>query len=85
MLRPGERARSESPSTVVSDGSGGGKRSFDMDPSMCPSAILDPRAPRRLEIVEAVWTPEGDVWELRDVNDVIPKLRQLKAATRSRS
>ncbi|KAH9855604.1 hypothetical protein C2E23DRAFT_857763 [Lenzites betulinus] len=41
-----------------------------------------PRALRRVEIAEVTLTPHGDVWQERDLDEVIPKLRQLRAPTR---
>ncbi|KAI0819465.1 hypothetical protein BC628DRAFT_1423738 [Trametes gibbosa] len=41
-----------------------------------------PRAMRRVEIAEVTLTPHGDVWQERDLDEVIPKLRQLRAPTR---
>ena len=70
LLRPGERARPDTPSTLASNGSSVEKLSMD-DPHGRPV--------NRLEIVEATLTPHGDIWETRELHDVIPKLRQLRA------
>ncbi|OBZ77617.1 hypothetical protein A0H81_02279 [Grifola frondosa] len=42
----------------------------------------EPRVMRRLEVAEVTLTAEGDVWEALELNDVIPKLRRLKASAR---
>ncbi|KAI0634942.1 hypothetical protein C8Q77DRAFT_663228 [Trametes polyzona] len=41
-----------------------------------------PRSMRRVEIAEIIITPQGDLWESRELDEVIPKLRQLRAPTR---
>lgn len=40
---------------------------------------------RRLEIAEVTRTPEGDVWEPREIEDVIQKLRDLKLPSKLRT
>ncbi|EIW56021.1 uncharacterized protein TRAVEDRAFT_30616 [Trametes versicolor FP-101664 SS1] len=62
------RARSESPQGTC-DGAQG-----------CPDLV--PRAMRRVEIAEVILTPHGDVWEARELEEVIPKLRQLRASSK---
>ncbi|KAI0718391.1 hypothetical protein C8T65DRAFT_693802 [Cerioporus squamosus] len=80
MLRPGQRAGS--PSTLGSHGSSGHSKSID-DMSIrsmgSGSGTPEPRALRRLEIVEVTLTPEGEIWEPLEVHDVIPRLRELKS------
>ena len=49
-------------------------------PALAPLA----RTGSRLEIAEVTLTPGGDVWEERELHDVIPKLRQLRAPARLR-
>ncbi|KAI0646090.1 hypothetical protein C8Q79DRAFT_908941 [Trametes meyenii] len=61
------RARSESPLGSVRRG------------SALASADAVPRAMRRVEIAEVTLTPQGDVWEERELEEVIPILRQLRA------
>lgn len=41
-----------------------------------------PRSMRRVEIAEATLTPHGDIWEERELDEVIPKLRMLRAPAR---
>ncbi|KAH9941258.1 uncharacterized protein BXZ73DRAFT_98474 [Epithele typhae] len=52
-------------------------------PAPAPAAGTG-RGPMRLEIAEATLTSQGDVWETRELHDVIPKLRLLRVASRNR-
>ncbi|KAI0367167.1 hypothetical protein BV20DRAFT_970806 [Pilatotrama ljubarskyi] len=80
-MRPGARARSESP--LGSGDSGSGRSSYSQRAGLgCADSV--PRAMRRVEISEVTLTPHGDVWEARELDEVIPKLRQLRAPTRIR-
>ncbi|KAI0330107.1 hypothetical protein GY45DRAFT_1346164 [Cubamyces sp. BRFM 1775] len=91
-LRGGVRARSESPL-----GTSERRAVHVIDDSNCclekgllalatPPSSADrvPRAIRRLEIAEVTLTPMGDVWEARELEEVIPKLRQLRAPAKIR-
>ena len=78
-----DRLRSASPASThtLASGSGsdgGGKSSAD------GGRPAGPMGARRLEVTELVVTPEGEVWEARELYDVIPKLRQLRAPSRLR-
>lgn len=69
LLRPGEGARADSPSTLTLSSNGSFER-----------LSMDEQKPlRRVEIVEATLTPHGDIWKILELHDVIPKLRQLRA------
>ncbi|KAI8985014.1 hypothetical protein BD414DRAFT_508297 [Trametes punicea] len=90
-LRPGTRARSESPFGLHHE-----RRTPSIDhdghhhPKSLPSDAPAPachklaRATPRVEIAEVTLTPHGDVWEARELEEVIPKLRQLRAPARIR-
>ncbi|KAI0746529.1 hypothetical protein C8Q80DRAFT_776976 [Daedaleopsis nitida] len=75
LIRPAERARPDSPamstSTLASSASGSDKTSMD-------DRGARPVRTNRVEVVEATLTPQGDIWETRDLSDVIPKLRLLR-------
>ncbi|KAI0763997.1 hypothetical protein BD413DRAFT_641843 [Trametes elegans] len=83
-LRAGVRARSESPLGASEceyecASAGGAAAAFART-----GAEHVPRAMRRVEIAEVTLTPHGDVWEARELEEVIPKLRQLRAPSRIR-
>ncbi|TBU47822.1 hypothetical protein BD309DRAFT_412202 [Dichomitus squalens] len=77
MLRPRVQSRPDTPSTLGSEGSGGGKRSMD---THSVTWLQDRHPTKRLEIMELVLREEGEVWMPIDIDDAIPKLRKLKVA-----
>ncbi|KAI0353369.1 hypothetical protein OH77DRAFT_623628 [Trametes cingulata] len=81
-MRPGMRARSESP--LGSGDSGSSRSGYSHRAAGVVSADSVPRAMRRVEIAEVTLTPHGDIWEARELDEVIPKLRQLRAPTKIR-
>ncbi|KAI1798427.1 hypothetical protein LXA43DRAFT_29912 [Ganoderma leucocontextum] len=69
-LRPASRSRPGTASTLGSGSGSGNEKGF---------------REKRLEIAEVIRTPEGDVWEPREIEDVIQKLRDLKLPSKLRT